>query len=55
MTVSESGKIESGPIRLGLDFKLNRGGAPLRVEDRIFLLAKDEGTDRTRLCFVNDE
>ena len=55
MEVSERGRIEGEPIRLGLDMKLNRGALPLRIEDRIFLLAKDEGTDRTRLCFVNDD
>jgi hypothetical protein len=53
MTVQESGRQLTEPIRLGIDLHLNREDPALRIGNRIFLLASEKG-DRTRLCFVAD-
>lgn len=53
MTVQESGKHVTEPIRLGVDLRLNREDPALRIGNRIFVLASEKG-GRTRLCFVTD-
>ena len=53
MTVQESGRQVTEPIRLGIDLHLNREDPALRIGNRIFLLASEKG-GRTRLCFVTD-
>lgn len=53
LTVDESGKKLTEPIRLGVDLRLSRETLPLRVGDRLFTLTQ-EGA-RSRLSFVRDD
>jgi hypothetical protein len=53
MAVHETGKVVMEPVRLGLDLRLNRETLPIRLGNRIFLLARNR-SGAARLCFVND-
>jgi hypothetical protein len=54
MTVHESGRKLTEPIRLGVDLHLQREDPVLRIGNRLFLLAREKG-GRTRLCHINDD
>lgn len=54
MKVAESGKIVTGPIPLGADLRFNREDRAVAMGNRIFLLAHDTTSGKTKLCFVYD-
>jgi hypothetical protein len=53
MTVDESGKHLTEPMRLGADLHLARESVPQRIGDRLFTLTQDGA--RTRLSFIRDD
>lgn len=54
MIVQESGKVELGPVDLGQNLHLNRHDSPIRLGNRLLLLARDRTKKTTKLHFVND-